>query len=250
MRPLWREKGSVIYSTIASGPCQSNHTWAEVPQNSRPYLTVLSETPQTWRARFPYLYPPGRGWDSYTPGHWVPFLSPLTTRGDYGGSSGHWSWRWSYFCGLQSVDRCVWVSGLPLGPLTRCYLALLSSCLTITLFWFQCFLSDEKTVCSLQCNHSLVRVVTHNNYTLPSHLRLCSLFVASYDSQGLRWKYSNPPPHGGSGHYPSSCLLFKTQPNSDQECFFTVIKSKCFSFRFVAQCFLWAQTCSGALLLK
>jgi hypothetical protein len=21
-------------------------------------------------------------------------------------------------------------------------------------------------------------------------------FVASYDSQGLRWKYSNPPPHG------------------------------------------------------
>jgi hypothetical protein len=26
---------------------------------------------------------------------------------------------------------------------------------------------------------------------------LGSLSVASYDSQGLRWKYSNPPPHGG-----------------------------------------------------
>jgi hypothetical protein len=25
---------------------------------------------------------------------------------------------------------------------------------------------------------------------------LGSLSVASYDSQGLRWKYSNPPPHG------------------------------------------------------
>jgi hypothetical protein len=25
---------------------------------------------------------------------------------------------------------------------------------------------------------------------------LCSLSVASYDSRGLRWKYSNPPPHG------------------------------------------------------
>jgi hypothetical protein len=25
---------------------------------------------------------------------------------------------------------------------------------------------------------------------------LGSLFVASYDSQGLRWRYSNPPPHG------------------------------------------------------
>jgi hypothetical protein len=24
--------------------------------------------------------PPGTGWPSYTPGHWVPFLSPLTTR--------------------------------------------------------------------------------------------------------------------------------------------------------------------------
>jgi hypothetical protein len=36
--------------------------------------------PSTWRARSPYLYSPGTGWPSYTPGHWVPFLSPLTTR--------------------------------------------------------------------------------------------------------------------------------------------------------------------------
>jgi hypothetical protein len=36
--------------------------------------------PPTWRARSPYLYPPGTGWPSYTPGHWVPILSPLTTR--------------------------------------------------------------------------------------------------------------------------------------------------------------------------
>jgi hypothetical protein len=86
MRPLWRENGSVIYCTIASGPCQSNHTLAEVPQNSCPYFTVSFETPPTWRARFPYLYPPGTGWPSYTPGHWVPFPSPLTTRRDYGGS--------------------------------------------------------------------------------------------------------------------------------------------------------------------
>jgi hypothetical protein len=51
-------------------------------------------------------------------------------------------------------------------------------------------------VCSLQCNRWLVRSLTTNNHTLLSHLRLCSLSVASYDSQGLRWKYSNPPPHG------------------------------------------------------
>jgi hypothetical protein len=36
--------------------------------------------PQTWWASSPYLYPPGTGWTSYTPGHWVPFSSPLTTR--------------------------------------------------------------------------------------------------------------------------------------------------------------------------
>jgi hypothetical protein len=31
------------------------------------------ETPPTWRAMSPYLYPPGTGWPSYTPRHWVPF---------------------------------------------------------------------------------------------------------------------------------------------------------------------------------
>jgi hypothetical protein len=71
--PLWREDGSVIYCTIASGPCQSSHSWVEVPQNSRLYFTVSFETPPTWRASFSYLYPPGTGWPSYTPGHWVPF---------------------------------------------------------------------------------------------------------------------------------------------------------------------------------
>jgi hypothetical protein len=34
------------------------------------------------------------------------------------------------------------------------------------------------------------RSLRTNNHTLPSHLRLCFLFVASYDSQGLRWRYS------------------------------------------------------------
>jgi hypothetical protein len=27
--------------------------------------------PPTWRARFQNIYPPGTGWPSYTPGHWV-----------------------------------------------------------------------------------------------------------------------------------------------------------------------------------
>jgi hypothetical protein len=79
MRPLWRENGSVIYCWIASGPCQSHHTWAEVPQNSRPYLTLSFETPPTWRAKFPYLYPPGTGWPSC--------FVPTMCFGPYGPSS-------------------------------------------------------------------------------------------------------------------------------------------------------------------
>jgi hypothetical protein len=31
--------------------------------------------------RSPYLYPPGTGWPSYTPRHWVPFRIPASTRG-------------------------------------------------------------------------------------------------------------------------------------------------------------------------
>jgi hypothetical protein len=56
-----------------------NHSMVRVSQNPKPYFTASSETPLTSRARFPYLYPPGTGWPSYTPGHWVPFTSSLTT---------------------------------------------------------------------------------------------------------------------------------------------------------------------------
>jgi hypothetical protein len=54
---------------------------------------------------------------------------------------------------------------------------------------------DESVICSAICQWS--KSWRTHNHTLPSHLRLLgSLTVASYDSQGLRWKYSNPPPHG------------------------------------------------------
>jgi hypothetical protein len=43
-------------------------------------LTQIRDPPPTWRARSPYLYPPGTGWPSYTPMHWDPFSSPPTTR--------------------------------------------------------------------------------------------------------------------------------------------------------------------------
>jgi hypothetical protein len=55
------------------------------------------------------------------------------------------------------------------------------------------------------------QVITPNNYTLPSHRRLCSLSVAFYDSQGLRWRYSNPPPHGGL-HFQVGCWILYSCP--------------------------------------
>jgi hypothetical protein len=59
----------------------------------------------------------------------------------------------------------------------------------------------RNSVCTSQEIHFVsatdpTRSLRTNNHTVPSHLRLCSLFVASYYSQGLRWRYSNPPPHG------------------------------------------------------
>jgi hypothetical protein len=103
---------------------------------------------------------------------------------------------WSSSCGRHSVDQFVWVSGLPFGPLTRFYLTLLYSSDNYFILLSKAPSLTRKRVCSLQCNHSIVRLLTPNNHTSPSHLRLCSLFVASYDSQRLRWRYSNPPPHG------------------------------------------------------
>jgi hypothetical protein len=106
------------------------------------------------------------------------------------------SCSWNSSCGRQTVDQFVWVLGLPLGPLTTFYLVLLSSSDNYFILLSKASSLTRKRVCSLQCNHSLVRLLTPNNHTLSSHLSLCSLFVASYGSQGLLWKYSNPPPHG------------------------------------------------------
>jgi hypothetical protein len=100
-----------------------------------------------------------------------------------------YSLLWLWFILRLSVDQLVLVSGSPLGPMTRFYL--------YPFFWqFLCSSYRAPSlmrgrVCNLQCNRWLVRSLR----TLPSHLRLCSLFVSSYESQGLRCRYSNPPTH-------------------------------------------------------
>jgi hypothetical protein len=71
--PLCREDGSAVYNCCWPSPAQSYSS----PSPSE--LVLRFETPPTWRARSPYLYPPGRGWPNYAPRHWVPLSSPPTT---------------------------------------------------------------------------------------------------------------------------------------------------------------------------
>jgi hypothetical protein len=77
--PLWREAGSVIYNCFWASPAQSFSRQSPAGLKTIFYCPRF-ETPPTWRARSPYLYPPRKGWPSYTSSHWDPFSSPPTTR--------------------------------------------------------------------------------------------------------------------------------------------------------------------------
>jgi hypothetical protein len=89
-----------------------------------------------------------------------------------------------------------WCRALPWGPWPdfTFFFPLPKNCFVLRLgrpLWRE----DGSAICSAICQWLQSRR-THNR-TLKSHLRLLgSLSVASYDSQGLRWKYSYPPPHG------------------------------------------------------
>jgi hypothetical protein len=85
---LWEGPEAIVQvnyrPVLSSERALQNNKVASLKEISRrkknwPYFTVSSKTPPTWRARFPYLYPPRTGRHSYTPGHWITFLSPLTS---------------------------------------------------------------------------------------------------------------------------------------------------------------------------
>jgi hypothetical protein len=70
---------SVIYSCCWASPGRS--FLGPSPTGLMTIFCCLRfETPPTYRAGSPYLYPPGTGWPSYTPRHWVPFSSPPGTQ--------------------------------------------------------------------------------------------------------------------------------------------------------------------------
>jgi hypothetical protein len=77
---LWKQAAVICRNPSAGASVAETWFYKMFPQNWRPYFTLSFEIPPTWRTRCPYVYPPGTGWPSCTPGHWVPFPSPLTTR--------------------------------------------------------------------------------------------------------------------------------------------------------------------------
>jgi hypothetical protein len=69
-RPLWWENGSVIYSAITH--------WLESRRTHNHILLSHLRFPNQ-EDQVPVFISPRTGWPSYTPGHWVPFSSSLTT---------------------------------------------------------------------------------------------------------------------------------------------------------------------------
>jgi hypothetical protein len=97
--------------------------------------------------------------------------------------------------GRQSVDQFVLVSGSLLGPMTRFY--------PYPFFSDNCFVV-LPVGCPLWWEDGYVTYSAITDWSghwgpITVYYRLiwdCSLFVTSYDSQGLRRRYSDPPPHG------------------------------------------------------
>jgi hypothetical protein len=91
----------------------------------------------------------------------------------------------SYFTTDGRSVSMSWRRAPPLGPMTRFYFFF---ALLFVLGW-PLWREDGSVICSAICQWLESELLTH--------LRLLgSLSVASYDSQGLRWKCSYPPPHG------------------------------------------------------
>jgi hypothetical protein len=104
----------------------------------------------------------------------------------------------------QSVGQSVLVSGTDLGPVTNFFSLLEIFFRQLRICYFVAPSLTRGRVCNLLYNcfwalpeQSILGQVPQNSrpyFTVSSET--VSPFVASYDSQGLRWRYSNPPPHG------------------------------------------------------
>jgi hypothetical protein len=152
------------------------------------FYCLRFESSPTWRARSPYLYPPGTGLPGYTPRQRVPFSSPCTTGRAtvevFDPASKRDSSRLKVKVILRpTVSRPVCLGTKhPFGA----YDQILITCVTVTVLFLWGALSDERTdlffVCAAgPCQRSLSQV------RVPWDLRL--YFTVS----DLRLPFSSPP---------------------------------------------------------
>jgi hypothetical protein len=70
----------LVYNCCWSSPADT--FWGPSPAGLMTiFYCIIFETPPTWRARSPYLGPPGTEWPSYTPGTGLPFRRLLRLAG-------------------------------------------------------------------------------------------------------------------------------------------------------------------------
>jgi hypothetical protein len=79
VRRLFWWRTDLLFTTAAD-PHQHSHSRDQVPLGLMAILYCIRfESPETWKARFPYLYPPKNRVAQLYLRHCVPFLSPPTT---------------------------------------------------------------------------------------------------------------------------------------------------------------------------
>jgi hypothetical protein len=133
------------------------------------FYSLKFETFPTWRARSPYLYPPGVGWPIYSPRHWVSFSSPRMTR-------------------RATVEVRVFD---PTSTRDPSYSSSKQYCQKVgRSLWRE----DGSVVCNCAVilgsqflgTHGRILLSKIRDFRFRRHLRL----------PGSRWRYSTPPPHG------------------------------------------------------
>jgi hypothetical protein len=178
-RSLWRENGSAVYNFCWSSPAQSF-----LGRGPTGLVTIFCcirfETPPTWMAGSPYVYPPGTGWPSYPPRHSALVESESESYVTTDGQSASLPWNKAHIWGLcPELYYC------------RTFAGLLTWALFLT----------RGQVCCLQLLLALASADFLGSESLGSrdHILLSQFWDFPFRRllrlAGSRWRYSTPLPH-------------------------------------------------------